>query len=76
MIYKKNGKPLPKKQILAVLLKKSWYQRLVKQNAGMYKIIIDANIWIKYARAKNIKPLLSRFISIQFSSCCKQLPAF
>ena len=28
----------------------------------MYKIVVDANIWIKYARSKNIKPLLSRFI--------------
>ncbi|MCH5600445.1 putative toxin-antitoxin system toxin component, PIN family [Niabella ginsengisoli] len=28
----------------------------------MYKIIIDANVWIKYARAKNIAPLLKRFI--------------
>lgn len=26
----------------------------------MYKIIIDANVWIKYARAKNIAPLLNR----------------
>jgi len=26
----------------------------------MYKIIIDANVWIKYARAKNIAPLLHR----------------
>lgn len=32
----------------------------------MYKIVIDANIWIKYARAKNIKPLLSRFIHYNF----------
>ncbi len=26
----------------------------------MYKIIIDANVWIKYARAKNIAPILNR----------------
>jgi putative PIN family toxin of toxin-antitoxin system len=32
----------------------------------MYKIVVDANIWIKYARAKNIKPLLSRFIQYNF----------
>ena len=29
----------------------------------MYKIIIDANVWIKYARAKDIAPLLNRFTS-------------
>ena len=29
----------------------------------MYKIIIDANIWIKYARAKDIAPLLNRLIT-------------
>ena len=32
----------------------------------MYKIVVDANIWIKYARAKNIKPLLSRFVKYNF----------
>ena len=32
----------------------------------MYKIVVDANIWIKYARAQNIKPLLSRFIKYNF----------
>ncbi len=32
----------------------------------MYKIVVDANIWIKYARAKNIKPLISRFIKYNF----------
>jgi putative PIN family toxin of toxin-antitoxin system len=32
----------------------------------MYKIVVDSNIWIKYARAKNIKPLLSRFIQYNF----------
>lgn len=26
----------------------------------MYKIVIDANVWIKYARSKNIAPLLNR----------------
>ena len=26
----------------------------------MYKIIIDANVWIRYARAKDIAPLLKR----------------
>jgi putative PIN family toxin of toxin-antitoxin system len=34
----------------------------------MYKIVVDANILIKYARSKNIKPLLSRFIQ------CNLLP--
>ncbi len=27
----------------------------------IYKVVIDANVWIKYARAKDINPLLSRF---------------
>lgn len=26
----------------------------------MYKIVIDANVWIKYARSKDIAPLLNR----------------
>lgn len=34
----------------------------------MYKIIIDANVWIKYARAKNIAPLLNRL------TACKLIP--
>lgn len=29
----------------------------------MYKIIIDANVWIRYARSKDIAPLLNRFVS-------------
>lgn len=29
----------------------------------MYKIVIDATIWIKYARAKDIAPLLKRLIA-------------
>ncbi len=29
----------------------------------MHKIIIDANAWIKYARIKDIAPLLDRFTS-------------
>ena len=29
----------------------------------MYKIIIDANVWIKYARAKEIAPLLNRLVT-------------
>lgn len=32
----------------------------------MHKVIIDANVWIKYARIKNIEPLLSRFITYNF----------
>lgn len=32
----------------------------------MYKIIIDANVWIKYARAKDIAPLLDRIIAYNF----------
>lgn len=32
----------------------------------MYKIIIDANVWIKYARSKDIAPLLNRIIVYNF----------
>lgn len=32
----------------------------------MYKIIIDANVWIKYARVKDIAPLLDRIIAYNF----------
>lgn len=32
----------------------------------MYKIIIDANVWIKYARSKDIAPLLKRIIAYNF----------
>ncbi|MCZ2224000.1 MAG: putative toxin-antitoxin system toxin component, PIN family [Chitinophagales bacterium] len=32
----------------------------------MYFVIFDANVWIKYARAKNIAPLLDRIITYQF----------
>lgn len=32
----------------------------------MYSIIIDANVWIKFARTKNISPLLDRLIIYQF----------
>ena len=28
----------------------------------MFKIIIDANVWIKYARIKDIAPLVNRFV--------------
>src|SRR5215210_9278454 len=28
----------------------------------MFKIIIDANVWVKYARFKDIAPLLNRFV--------------
>lgn len=27
----------------------------------MYRVVIDANVWIKLARAKNIAPLIDRF---------------
>lgn len=29
----------------------------------MYKIIVDANVWIKYARVQNIAPLLNRLVA-------------
>jgi putative PIN family toxin of toxin-antitoxin system len=29
----------------------------------MYKIVIDANVWIKYARSKDIAPLLNRVVA-------------
>ena len=32
----------------------------------MYKIIIDANVWIKYACSKDIAPLLNRIIAYNF----------
>lgn len=32
----------------------------------MYKVVIDANVWIRYARIKDIKPLLDRFIAYDF----------
>jgi len=32
----------------------------------MNKIIIDANVWIKYARTKDIAPLLNRFLIYHF----------
>lgn len=32
----------------------------------MYLIIIDANVWIKFARSKNITPLLDRFVDFRF----------
>ncbi|MCW3113147.1 MAG: hypothetical protein JWR18_1543 [Segetibacter sp.] len=28
----------------------------------MFKIIIDANVWVKYARVKDIAPLLGRLV--------------
>ena len=28
----------------------------------IYKVVIDANVWIKYARVKDIAPMLNRFI--------------
>lgn len=32
----------------------------------MFRIVIDANIWIKYARSRDIAPLLDRFVAYQF----------
>ena len=32
----------------------------------MPKIIIDANVWIKYARSKNISPLINRMVEYHF----------
>ena len=32
----------------------------------MYFVIFDANVWIKYARAKNITPLLDRMLNYRF----------
>lgn len=32
----------------------------------MYKIVIDANVWIKYARSRDIAPLLDRLLAYQF----------
>lgn len=32
----------------------------------MFKIIIDANVWIKFARIKDIAPLVNRFVVYNF----------
>ncbi|MCZ2297944.1 MAG: putative toxin-antitoxin system toxin component, PIN family [Chitinophagales bacterium] len=32
----------------------------------MYFVIFDANVWIKYARAKNTAPLLDRMLNYRF----------
>ena len=32
----------------------------------MYKIVVDANVWIKYARSRDIAPLLDRFVAYNF----------
>ena len=32
----------------------------------MYKVVVDANVWIKYARIKNIAPLLDLFMGYNF----------
>jgi len=32
----------------------------------MYKIIIDANVWIKYARIEDIAPLVNRIVTYNF----------
>jgi putative PIN family toxin of toxin-antitoxin system len=32
----------------------------------MYKIVIDANVWIRFARAKDIDPLLQRMLLYSF----------
>ncbi len=32
----------------------------------MYRIVIDANVWVKYARSKDIAPLLDRLIAYRF----------
>jgi putative PIN family toxin of toxin-antitoxin system len=31
----------------------------------MYSVIIDANVWIRFARTKNITPLLDRLVTYQ-----------
>lgn len=32
----------------------------------MYRIVIDANVWIKYARSRDIAPLLDRLVAYNF----------
>ena len=32
----------------------------------MYNLLVDANVWIKFARSKNISPLLDRFVTYRF----------
>ncbi len=36
----------------------------------MYKIVIDANAWIRFARAKDIAPLINRFTLYHFLPVC------
>ncbi len=40
----------------------------------MYKILVDANVWIKYARAKEIAPLLDRFVTYHFLPIINNFP--
>ena len=28
-----------------------------------FKVVIDANVWVRFARSKNLKPLIDRFIT-------------
>src|SRR3982750_2474103 len=37
--------------------------KIIAIRGSMYKIVIDANVWIKYARAKDIAPLLNRLLT-------------
>jgi hypothetical protein len=32
----------------------------------MYNLLVDANVWIKFARSKNISPLPDRFVTYSF----------
>jgi putative PIN family toxin of toxin-antitoxin system len=32
----------------------------------MHRIVLDANVWIKYARSRDIAPLLDRFVTYNF----------
>ena len=32
----------------------------------MYKVVIDANVWIRFARSKDITPLMNRFLLYNF----------
>lgn len=32
----------------------------------MFKVVVDANVWIKYARSKDVSPLIVRLVAYKF----------
>ena len=68
MTWARNGrtsrKILALKNLLKAISSKPFKKTAIA--ASMYLIIIVANIWIKFARARNIAPLLERLVTYQF----------